>query len=86
MLKRFNVIRDHLLFLAYQEGAVVSIDRTITFRNQATKFERMFGPIHAATLLLQTKGKSLADCRDFVDTLIDAVEIGRRADNSTLYQ
>lgn len=37
----------------------------------------MFEPIDTETLLLQEKGKSLADCRDVVDTLVDAVASGR---------
>ena len=42
MLKRFNRIRDHLLILADTEGAVLTINRTIAFKNQSNKYEKMF--------------------------------------------
>lgn len=65
---------------------MLTINRTVAFKNQANKYENMFEPINTATVLLQTKGKTLADCRDVLDALTDAVESGRRSPQSPLYQ
>lgn len=86
MLRRFNRIRNQLLKLVDTEGAELTINRTNTFKIRATKSEVMLAPINTGTLLLQEKGKSLADCRDVVDALSDSVASGRDDTTSPFYQ
>ena len=73
MLKRLGEIRDELIEVLDRADVELGGETSSLFINRARKYEKMLGAINYVTVELQEKGATLSQCRNALDSLLDAV-------------
>lgn len=86
MLKRFYRIRDELVNASKHEDANFSIDSSVRFAGQVRRFCAMLSEIDVVTKSLQTRGRTLGECRDDIEILMQAVNTDKSLPGTALYQ
>ena len=66
------------------EDVILPLDKSILFRNKALKFEKMLQDINDATMELQVRLITLADCRLVLESLLESVEANHNVPGSTM--
>ena len=85
MLQRFTKIRNELIDVSNNEDGSIPINVSIPFSNKVAKYAEILGEMDVVTRQLQKKGYTLADCRQDLDTLIEAVEQDKTKHGSRLH-
>ncbi len=78
VLSRFDRLRDYLLEASDEQGCELSFNSSNVFAAKNRRYARMLGEINQVTLSLQKEGHSLADCRDDLDALLEAINEEKR--------
>ncbi|KAI0556954.1 Ribonuclease H-like protein [Gracilaria domingensis] len=73
MLKRFIRIREDLLDVHNSSEGDLLIDASVQLATRAQKFSKMLAELDIVTKSLQTRGHTLAQCRDDLDVLLETV-------------
>lgn len=82
MLKRFLEIKDQLIKGSNDVHGEIPIDIGTSFAAKTTKYEQMLSGIDVVTKNLQSSCNTLRQCRESLDTLLDAVEEEREVPRS----
>lgn len=85
MLERYLRLRDDLIEASGEPNADIQMDTTIRFKNKVVRYAAMLQEINAVTKYLQIQGRTLADCRDDIDLLIDSIAQENANRNSNLF-
>ncbi|KAI0560856.1 Ribonuclease H-like protein [Gracilaria domingensis] len=86
MLKRFIRIREDLLDVHNSSEGDLVIDASVQLATRGQKCSKMLAEIDIVTKSLQTRGHTLAQCRDDLDILLETVMEQRNIRSSPLYQ
>ena len=86
MLNKFDRIRDQLIEANEDDDCEITIDDSNQFKVAAKKLSAMFHEINAVTLALQTRLYPLKECREDLDSLIEAAIYGHDIRNSPWYK
>ncbi len=85
-MRRFEKIRDELVEVATDSEFNLPVKGGERFASKVRKYMKMLGEIDFITCSLQTKGHTMAKCREDLNILIDSVRQNRTRRNSDLYQ
>lgn len=86
MLARFVRIREELIEVQKAPEGDLVVDTSAALLSRTQRFVNMLSEIDLITKSLQTRGHTLAQCRDDLDVLSDAVYEQRNQVGSPLYQ
>ncbi len=73
VLRRFQEIPEELIEAHEHPDADFTINTSLSFAGKCEKYRRMLAELYIVTNMLQTRGRTLAECERDLDTLIDAV-------------
>lgn len=73
LLGRFNEIRTEIIDASEHVDADFAVNASPAFAGKVRRYHRMLSEINVITKVLQGKGRTLAECRGDLDTLISAV-------------
>ncbi len=82
VLRRFELLRNDLVEASQHSDCNLTVNDSPLFANKVGKYSRMLKEVVDVTMSLQTDEHSLADFRDDLDTLIEAVRDEERTPSS----
>ena len=85
MLKRFIEIRSEIIEASEHEDSEFYVNTSPIFAARTSRHYRMLREIDAVTKSLQIRGRTLAECRGDIDTLIEAVREEKSKPGSDLF-
>ena len=85
ILKQFAKMRDDILEAAEHPDCDIKMNKSNAFANKTNRYVRMLKEINDVTRSLQSDGHTLADCRDDINALIEAVTDEKDDINSVFY-
>ena len=86
MLRRYLRIRENLISASNDEDSSLSVNESYQFHSIMPKYQNMLSEIDVITKSLRTRERTLAQCRDDVDLLLESVEQDERKVGTDFYQ
>ena len=85
MLKRFIEIKEALVSACENADVEFMATSNPAFTNRVTKYEKMLGSINVVTMELQRKGATISECRDALNSILEAVNDEKAMKSAPLY-
>lgn len=86
MVKRILQIRDELIEVRNEPDGNLEIDTSARLESKVQRFQKILAELYVVTKSLETGSQSLAECRDYVEFLVETVSEQRDDAYSSLYQ